>query len=84
MKVRIKIPLNIAHKKHIEEMMLWGIETELNFELYTWENEYSTYGNRQLTNRWSVWSIEPQDYILFVLMWGGNAHRVKRKKEKET
>lgn len=81
MKVRISVPVNVRGEKHIEEIMLWGIDTELNFEFYTWQTEY---GEGRYRNRWSVWSIEPQDYLLFVLMWGGSPHRaLNRKKEKK-
>jgi hypothetical protein len=76
MKVRIKVPANVKQEKHIEEIMLWSIDTEINCEFYTMHVEY--FQRPQPTNRWAVWSIEPQDYIMFVLMWGGYGYKKKK------
>lgn len=75
MKVRIQVPNNVKQEQHIEEILLWGIDTELEFDFYTMHVEY---GSGNYKNRWAIWSIDPKDYFMFALKWGG--HGYKRKK----
>lgn len=81
MKVRIKVPANVKQEQHVEEIILWSIDTEINCEFYTMHVEY---GNGKYKDRWAVWSIEPQDYIMFVLMWGGHGYKKKKGEKDET
>lgn len=77
MKVRIPVPANKKQEQHIEELLLWGIDAELEFDFYTWHYERV---NWRIERQWAVWSIDPKDYFIFALKWGG--HGYKQKKEK--
>lgn len=78
MKVRIKVPVNVDKERYIEDMILWGIDTELNFDFYTWRVE--NFQQAKTTIRWAVWTIEPNDYMMFVLRWDGHSYKTKKEK----
>ena len=75
MKVRIKVPVNVDKEQYIEEMILWGIDTELNFDFYTWHTDQERW---KITTRWAVWTIEPNDYMMFALRWNGHYYKTKK------
>ncbi len=80
MKVRIKVPRLVNQEKHVEEIMLWSFGIGINCEFYTM---HFVYGEGKYQDRWAVWSIEPQDYIMFVLMWNGYYYKTKKGEQNE-
>lgn len=78
MKIRIKVPIHIREERHIEEILLWGIDTEIECEFYTWHVNRVHW---KITEKWAVWKIDPKDQVMFALMWGGYDHKKKKRGE---
>jgi hypothetical protein len=86
MKIRVKMPDNIyqdseAQRKFIDDVLLWGMETEMDIELYTCYNEFDdsskTWGRPKAS--WAVFTVEAEYSYMFSLKWGATLHKPKEK-----
>ena len=81
MKVRIEIPHQYQRDQYtrqefIDEVMMWGLETEIDIDYYTIKTEYEnnrTWG--RVKHMWAVFIVEADMTFLFTLRWGALLHK---------
>jgi len=89
MKIRIKLPRNTPSlfraqedMKEVDDILLWAMEMGLDAEFYSWHTDEKGFVSRK--EWWAVFSINPDDFMLFILKWGAKTHKNKAKQVEET
>lgn len=90
MKIRIQLPEHLAgvsvpHKlrqqEYIDEILLWGMEIEMEVEHYTTIHPQGYWRPGQDRGpTWLVFIVEPQHQLMFTLKWGALQHKGKKKR----
>lgn len=83
MKIRVKIPDEYLRneelkKEFVDDVLLWGMETGIDIEFYTWWYPADRTWNDRRT--WAVFSVEEDYSFMFSLKWGALLHKPKEKK----
>lgn len=89
MKIRIQLPEHLAgytalHKhrqqQYIDDILLWGMEIEMEVEHYTTIHPKQGYWKKPRTEpTWLVFIVEPEHQLMFALKWGATQHKGKKK-----
>jgi hypothetical protein len=93
-KIRIQLPdhlvgytqiLKDKQQHYIDEILLWGMEIEMEIELYTIQHPPTpAWALRKRAVKeptWLVFIVEPQHHLMFALKWGALQHKGKKKHE---
>ena len=83
MKVRIDMPLAIAHAKDdyirrdfVDEILMWAMEVEMDADFYAFV--YEREGNYcwgKIKQAWAVFTVSADDTFMFTLKWGALLHK---------
>lgn len=90
MKVRVAIPEEIwrrhdsadLEQEFIDDILLWGMETELDVAFYTTVTDYEFPGQPRWNSgrrlrKWAVFTVEAENTFMFTLKWNALLHKNK-------
>jgi hypothetical protein len=92
MKIRLKVPDHIRTdnkliNEFIDDVLLWGLETEMDVEYYTRYYEYEGITNtdkitysigRRIIHTWVVFNVESDKSFMFSLKYGALLHKQQK------
>lgn len=81
MKIRVKIPEEYmrssdSQQRFIDDVLIWGMETEMDIELYTVYRDSGSTWNKPIL--WAIFTVEADYSYMFSLKWGAVLHKKKK------
>ena len=88
MKIRIQFPEEmskfspVAHERrleHIDDILLWAMESDMYAEFYS--SHYERTPTHKFVGAWAVFTVEPENMVMFMLRWGARLHKDRKKND---